>query len=190
MSIALIVLLVLVAVVLYGWYATIVTRRNRVAEALSGIDVQLTQRHDLIPNLLAIAKRFMTHEQDLLAEITALRARATGAVGATDAAAIGAKFATEQQLGTDLSRLFAVAENYPQLKSDGPMIEAQHGLSEVETNIAAARRFYNSAVGDLRNAIQIFPGTLLAALAGAGTLPPFFEAAAENRAPVDVASLL
>ena len=187
-------LLVIVALVvlvgLYAWYASIVMRRNRVAEALAGIDVQLTQRHDLIPNLLAVAKRFMTHEHDLLEEITALRTRAAGAVGARDAAAIGAKFATEEKLGADLSRLFAVAENYPQLKSDGPMIEAQRGLSEVETNIAAARRFYNSAVADLRNATQIFPGTVLAGLAGVGTPPPFFEAPAESRAPVDAASYL
>jgi len=175
---------------LYAWYVTIVARRNRVAEALAGIDVQLTQRHDLIPNLLAIAKRFMTHEQDLLENITALRNRAAGAVGTTDTAAIGEKFATEAKLGTDLSRLFAVAENYPQLKADGPMIEAQRALSEVETNIAAARRFYNSAVSGLRNAIEIFPGSMLAGLAGAGTPPPFFEAAVESRAPVDAAKLL
>lgn len=190
MSWLLLIVALVVLVGLYVWYAAIVTRRNRVGEALAGIDVQLTQRHDLIPNLLAIAKRFMGHEHDLLEEITTLRTRAAGVVGATDPAAIGAKFATEAKLGTDLSRLFAVAENYPQLKSDGPMIEAQHGLSEVETNIAAARRFYNSAVGDLRNATQIFPGTLLAALAGAGTPPPFFEAAAESRAPVDAANYL
>lgn len=190
MSWVLLILALAVLVGLYGWYASIVTRRNRVGEALAGIDVQLTQRHDLIPNLLAVAKRFMAHEHDLLEKIATLRTRAAGAVGASDPAAIGAKFATEQKLGADLSRLFAVAENYPQLKSDEPMIEAQHGLSEVETNIAAARRFYNSAVGDLRNATQIFPGTLLAALAGVGAPPPFFEAPAESRAPVDAASYL
>lgn len=186
-------LLILAAVALvglYAWYATIVARRNRVAEALSGIDVQLTQRHDLIPNLLATAKRFMAHEHDLLEEITALRNRAASAVGATDPAATAARFTTEEKLGAGVSRLFAVAENYPQLKSDGPMIEAQRGYGEVETNIAAARRFYNSAVGDLRNATQIFPGTLLAGIAGAGMPPPFFEAPAESRAPVDAANYL
>ncbi|TRW15166.1 LemA family protein [Glacieibacterium frigidum] len=169
---------------LYLWYATIVTRRNRVGEALAGVDVQLQQRHDLIPNLLTIAKRFMEHERGLLDEITALRARAASA---TDPAA---KFAAEGQLDIGLGKLFAVAEAYPDLKSDGPMIEAQRGLSEVETNISAARRFYNSAVGDLRNATQIFPGTLLAGLAGASTPPPFYEAPDASRAAVDASKYL
>jgi LemA protein len=175
---------------LYALYASIVTKRNRVAEALASIDVQLTQRHDLIPNVLAIAKRFMEHERGLMDEITAVRAKASQSVGVQDAAKIGEKFAAENQLGVDMGRFFAVAENYPALKSDGPMIEAQKSYEEVETNIAAARRFYNSAVGDLRNAVQIFPGVLVAGLAGAGTPPPFFEASAEARAPVDAAALL
>lgn len=190
MTIALLVLAAFASVALYAWYASIVTRRNRVAEALSGIDVQLTQRHDLIPNLLAIAKRFMVHEHDLLEEIATLRGQAAGAVGLRDPSSVTAKFVTEQKLGADLSRLFAVAENYPQLRSDGPMVEAQRGYTEIETNIAAARRFYNSAVGELRNAVQIFPGSLLAGLAGAGTLPPFFEAPADSRGAVDAASYL
>jgi LemA protein len=169
---------------LYAWYASIVARRNRVAAALAGIDAQLNQRHDLIPNLLAIAKRYMAHESGLLEEVTRLRAAATGA---SDPAA---RFAAEQQLSAGLGRLIATAENYPDLKADGPMIEAQRGLQEVETNIAAARRFYNSAVEDLRNATQTFPGSLLAPLAGAGTTPPMFEASAEARAPVDAAAHL
>ncbi|QXQ05734.1 LemA family protein [Sphingosinicellaceae bacterium] len=169
---------------LYTWYANIVTRRNRVGEALAGVDVQLSQRHDLIPNLLAVAKRFMEHERGLLDEITALRAKAASATQPA------AKFAAEGQLDAGLGRLFAVAEAYPQLKSDGPMIEAQRGLTEVETNIAAARRFYNTAVTDLRNATQIFPGSLLAGLAGASTPPPFFEAPEASRAPVDAAKYL
>jgi LemA protein len=186
-------LLIVVGVVLlglYGLYASIVTKKNRVAEALASIDVQLTQRHDLIPNVLAIAKRFMEHERGLMEDITALRAKASQAVGVQDPGKIGEKFAAENRLGADLGRLFAVAENYPALKSDGPMIQAQRSYEEVETNIAAARRFYNSAVGDLRNAVQIFPGSLLAGLAGVGAPAPFFEAAAEDRAPVDAASLL
>lgn len=86
--------------------------------------------------------------------------------------------------------MFALAENYPALKSDAPMIEAQRGYQEVETNIAAARRFYNAAVGDLRNATQIFPGPVLAGLAGASQLPPFFEATVEARGPVDASAYL
>lgn len=170
---------------LYAWYASIVAKRNRVGEALAGIDAQLNQRHDLVPNLLAIAKRYMAHESDVLDEVTRLR---TAAGAARDPAA---KFAAEAQLDAGIGRLMAVAENYPDLKAAGPMIEAQRGLQEVETNIAAARRFYNSAVADLRNATQTFPGSLLAPLAGAGgTPPPFFEAPVAARAPIDAAALL
>jgi len=190
MNIILWVAAISLALVLYPWYATIVKRRNRVAEALAGIDVQLTQRHDLIPNLLTIARKFMEHERVLLDEITALRSKATSFGNTTDAAAIADRFEAEGQLTAGLGRLFAVAENYPSLESDGPMMQAQRGYQEVETNIAAARRFYNSAVGGLNNAIQIFPGPLLASLAGVGKPPPFFEASAAARAGVDAGELL
>jgi LemA protein len=172
---------------IYAWYATIVTRRNRVSEALGGIDAQLQQRHDLIPNLLTIARRFMEHERALLDEITALRTKAQAQAGSRDFAAAGERFATEAQLAADMGRLFALAEAYPQLRSDGPMIQAQKTYAEVETNIAAARRFYNSAVGELRNSVQIFPGPLLQGLAGVDVLPPFFETTEPARAPIDAA---
>ncbi len=181
---------ILLGVVLFSWYAVIVTRRNRVAEALAGIDVQLAQRHDLIPNLLAIARKYMDHERGLLEEITSLRSKAASFTGTTDPAAAAGKFAAEQQLAAGLGRFFAVAENYPSLKSDGPMIEAQRGYQEVETNIAAARRFYNSAVGGLNNAMQIFPGPVLARLAGVVAPPAFFEAPAAAREAVDAGQLL
>lgn len=177
-------------VVLYSWYATIVTRRNRVGEALAGIDVQLLQRHDLIPNLLAIARKYMDHERRLLDEITTLRSTAASFSGKTDPGAAAAKFMAEGQLEAGLGRLFAVAENYPSLKADGPMMQAQRGYQEIETNIAAARRFYNSAVAELKNSIQVFPGPLLARLAGVAAPPPFFEAPAAARAAVDAGSLL
>lgn len=181
---------VVVTAGLYIWYAAIVTRRNRVAEALAGIDVQLNQRHDLIPNLLAIASRFMKHEKGLLEEITALRASAAGQAGKRDPKDAAERFAIEGKLEAGVGRLFALAENYPALKSDALMIEAQRGYREVEINIAAARRFYNSAVGDLRNATQIFPGSLLAGLAGVTGPTPFFEAPEAARAPVDAAANL
>lgn len=179
-------LIVALAVVagLYFWYASIVSRRNRVAAALAGIDAQLNMRHDLVPNLLAIAKRYMAHETDVIEQVTQLRAAALGASSPAD------KFAAETKLDAGIGRLMAVAENYPALKADGPMIEAQRGLQEVETNIAAARRFYNSAVESLRNATQTFPGPLLAGLAGAGTPPPMFEAPEGARTPIDAGALL
>lgn len=179
-----------VLVVLYLWYATIVKRRNRVTEALGGIDVQLQQRHDLIPNVLTIARRFMEHERTLLNEITELRARAHGQIGERDFAKVGEKFAAEAQLGQQMGRLLMLAENYPQARADGPMMEAQRTYAEVETNIAAARRFYNTAVAELSNSVQIFPGPLLMGLAGVRTVPPTFQTADAARAPVDAAKHL
>ena len=175
---------------LYAWYVTIVTRRNRVSEALAGIDVQLQQRHDLIPNVLAIARRFMAHERTLLEEITALRAKASQQLGERDFSKIPDKFETEARLGGQMGRLLVISENYPALRADGPMIEAQRTYTEVETNIAAARRFYNSAVTDLRNAVQIFPGSLLKGVAGVSTVPPVFETIEAARTAVDASKHL
>lgn len=127
----------------------------------------------------------MECERALLEEITALRTRALSQGAKGGAAAAAEKFAAEEQLSAGIGRLFAVAENYPELRSDGPMIEAQRGYQEVETNIAAARRSYNATVGELSNVIQIFPGQLLARLAGVTWPPPFFKAEESARAPVD-----
>lgn len=184
------ILVIAAAAILYGWHAAIVSRRNAVAEALGGVDAQLQQRHDLIPNVLAIAKRFMQHESDLFARITQLRSAAAGMAGERAFGQIGEKLRIESQLGESVGRLFALAEGYPQLKSDATMVEAQRSYQEVETNIAAARRFYNSAVGRLRNAVEIYPGPALARLAGVTALPPFFEAAESARGPVSAQDTL
>jgi LemA protein len=177
-------------VLLYAWYAAIVKRRNRVAEALAGIDVQLQQRHDLIPNVLVIASRFMEHERTLLAEITELRTRANQQIGERDFTKIQEKFDTEARLGQQMGRLMVLSENYPQLRSDAPMIEAQRTYAEIETNIAAARRFYNASVAELRNAAEIFPGSLLKGLAGVSTLPPSFQTTEAARVAVDASKYL
>ena len=175
---------------MYFWYTAIVRRRIRVAEALAGIDVQLQQRHDLIPNVLTIAKRFMEHERSLLNEITELRARAHQQVGERDFSKVNEKFETEARLGQQMGRLMMLAENYPQLKSDGPMIEAQRTYTEIETNIAAARRFYNASVGSLTNAVATFPGPLLKGLAGVSEMPPFFQTVDAARKTVDAGQYL
>lgn len=180
----------LVVVLLYLQYAALVRRRNRVAEALAGIDAQLQQRHDLIPNVLRIARRFMEHESALLNDITALRAKAQQQLGERDFARIPEKLDAEARLGQQMGRLLMLAENYPQLRSDGPMIEAQRTYSEVEANIAAARRFYNAAVKELRNAAEIFPGQLLRGVAGVRTIPPPFEAVDAARTAVDASKYL
>lgn len=187
-----IVLLIIgcILAVLYAWYVVVVRARNKVGEALGAIDAQLQQRHDLIPNVLAIARRFLEHEKNLLEEITALRASAAPGLGERDFAKVGMKFETETRLAADMTRLFALAENYPELTSSGPMMEAQRAYGEVENNIAAARRFYNSAVNALKNAVETFPGPLVSGLAGVRVLPPFFQAVAGAEKPIDAASHL
>ena len=174
----------------YTWYAAIVRRKNRVLEALAGIDVQLQQRHDLIPNVLTVARRFMEHERQLMAEITDLRSKAHQQVGERDFAKVAQKFETETRLAQQMGRLMMLAENYPQLKSDAPMLEAQRTYTEIETNIAAARRFYNATVTDLNNAVQTFPGSLLKGLAGVRETPPFFQTTEAARSAVDASKYL
>lgn len=182
-----------IVVIGYIWYVSIIGRRNKAQEAFSGIDVQLKKRHDLIPNILTIAKRFMEHERGLLEDITRLRAQALEAVGRPDAAAApeAAKqlFEIEAALQGRMGQLMVAVENYPDLKSDQTMLQAQRSYNEVEANIAAARRFYNSAVTALRNAIQVFPGSMIAGMAGVGDMP-LFQAADTDRQPVDAEKFL
>lgn len=171
---------------LYLWYVTIVRRANKAREALASIDAHLRQRHDLIPNLVKLAGRFMEHERGLIEEVTRLRAQAQTAQAG---GATGERFAAENALAQATGRLLVGVEAYPALKSDATVIEAQRGWTETEAQITAARRFYNSAVGDLNNAIQIFPGGIIAALAGVRGLP-FFETPAETRAAPTMDDLL
>ena len=177
------------AVVLYIWYAKIVARRNTAREALSGIDVQLTKRSELIPNILAIAKKFMEHEKELLEEVTKLRSKATAGYDALDPKQVAKHFEDSAALGAQMGKLMISMEAYPDLKSDRAMVQAQKTYNEVEAQIAAARRFYNSAVSDLNNSIEIFPGSLLAPLANSRVMP-FYEGDTTSREPVDAAKLL
>lgn len=174
----------LLLLVLYLWYASIVRRANKVREALGSIDAHLRQRHDLIPNVVKLAGRFMAHERGLIEEVTRLRARVEE--GGADPAE---RFAAENQLARATGRLLATAEAYPTLKSDATIIEAQRSWAETEAQITAARRFYNAAVTELNNAVQVFPGSLLAAVAGIKTMP-YFETPPETRNAPDVDALL
>ena len=171
-------------VVLYLWYATIVRRANKVREALASIDVHLRQRHDLIPNLVKLAGRYMEHERGLIEEVTRLRSRAETVSGAGPE-----RFAVENQLAQATGRLLVSAEAYPALKADATVVEAQRGWEDTEAQITAARRFYNAAVTDLNNAIQVFPGGLLAVLAGARGMA-YFETPPETRTAPSVDDLL
>lgn len=189
---AMLILAILIGAVLVGgylWYATLISRRNKAQEALSSIDVQLRKRHDLLPNVLAIAKKFMEHEKDLLTELTALRASLGSGLNAADPDGVAEALKLDGILRGAMGRFFAVAENYPELRSSENMLAAQHSFEEVEGHIAAARRFYNASVTALNNAAQIWPGSMIASMAGVRPLP-FYEVEDAARAPVNAAKHL
>jgi LemA protein len=184
------------AAALYVWYATIIARRNKVREALSSVDVHLNQRHDLIPNIVSLAGRFMEHERALITDVTRLRAEAQQTGQGTGqqttpatATAASKRFALEGELGQRVGQLLVSMEAYPALKSDQPLREAQQTWTEIEAQITASRRFYNAAVNQLNNAIQIFPGSMIAAVAGV-TAMPFFEAPLAARTAPSVDGIL
>lgn len=170
---------------LYGVYVNVIKSKNSVREALSGIDVQLKKRHDLVPNILTIAKKFMEHESEIFTKVTELRTQAMKAPSGSKA-----KFAAEGLLDNMMSQLMVSVENYPQLKSDATMTQAMRTYNEVEEHISAARRFYNSALTQLRNSVMIFPGSLFAGLAVEEMNFSYFEAAESDRASVDASQYL
>ncbi|GGO69159.1 LemA family protein [Bowmanella pacifica] len=181
-----IAMLAIPLVLLYVWYASIISRRNAAQEAFSGIDVQLKKRTDLIPNILKIAASFMQHEKTLLEDITRLR---TEVLKASGQAAQSERFALEADLSQKMGSLLVAVENYPELKSQQNMLEAQRVYADVEEHISAARRSYNAAGKSYRDAIQIFPGNLIAAMLGLSPMP-FFEVVEADRKPVDADSFL
>jgi len=178
--------LILTAILLlfYFWYMAIITRRNKVLEALSGIDVQLKNRLDLIPNILKIAKKFMEHETEIFNEVTALREGLSKDYNKKDVSEVANHLKVSQDLAQKMQAFMLRAENYPELRSSENMLQAQRSYNEIEGQIAAARRFYNAAVNSLSNAIQIFPGNILAALMGIKTMP-FFAAEDAAKSSID-----
>ena len=185
----LIIVVVTVTLILYVLYARIIKNKNKVYEALAGIDVQLKNRSNLIPNILEIAKKFMEHEKELISSVTELRTKTDKDYDSNDTAAVKEHVAVASALDAQMGQLMISVEAYPDLKSDQAMQQAQLSYNEVETKIAAARRFYNSAVGQLNNSIEIFPGILLAQYANASVMP-FYEVDEASKAPIDASSIL
>lgn len=180
-GIAVIIGIILLAV-FYGLYVQLIRKKNKTAEAMGGIDVQLKKRYDLIPNILTIANKFMEHEKSLITEITDLRTQAAGL--RSNAETITEKMHLDNTIASKMGQLMVNVENYPQLKSDQTMIQAMQTYSEVEEHIAAARRFYNSAVNDLNNSVEIFPSSMIAGMLGIAKYP-FFEADEISRKSVN-----
>ena len=148
-----------IVIALIGMYNGLITRKNRVEEASSDIDVQLKRRYELIPNLVNTVKGYATHEREVFEKVTELRA---GLLTGTTAE----KIATSNQLTETLKSLFAVAENYPELKANQNFLALQGDLTDTQDKIMAAQRFYNANVRDFNTAIQLFPTNLIASSLG------------------------
>jgi LemA protein len=173
------VILVVIAVVLISSYNGLVQLRVRCDSAWSDIDVQLKRRHDLIPNLVETVKGYATHEKGTFENIAKFRSQAMQATSPND------KAVAENQLTGALKSLFAVAENYPELKASEQFTQLQDSLSQTEDSIQNARRYYNAVVRDLNTKIQVFPTNILAGMFGFQARQ-FFETSDADREPVAV----
>jgi LemA protein len=158
MGLLLILILAILVVLLIVLYNRLVTLRNQVQNGWKQIDVQLKRRHDLIPNLVNTVKGAMEFERGTLEKVITARNAAVGAQGVADAAA------KEQALTGALSRLFALAENYPVLKSNENVRQLQEELSSTENKISFARQFYNDIATTFNTAQQVFPANIIAGI--------------------------
>ena len=190
MNIALIVSIVVLVVIvgwIYGIYVSLIKKRNKAMEAFSSIDVQLKKRYDLIPNILTFAQKFMEHERGLMEEVTKLRTQVMGLPDNFEN--IDRKIALDGEIANKMGQIMVAVENYPQLKSDQTMVTAMQTYNEVEEHISAARRFYNSAANELKNAVEIFPSSLIARMINVKAVD-FFKAAEIERKPINAADFL
>src|SRR3954464_9476096 len=160
--IVIVVIVVIVALVIAGIYNGLVSRRNRIDEALGQIEVQLKRRHDLIPNLVEAVKGYMGFEQSVLTQVTQARANAVAA-GAQGPAA---QAQAENALTGALRSVFAVVENYPDLKASTNVMQLQEELTTTENQISFSRQHYNATVLDYNNSIQTVPAVLFAGVLG------------------------
>ncbi len=179
------ILIVVLAVVVLAilWfifvYNGLIRLKNRVQEAWSDIDVQLKRRYDLIPNLVETVKGYASHESKLFEKVTQARSQAMQAQGAAN------KAKAENMLSDTLKSLFAVAENYPNLRASENFSKLQDELSDTENKIQAARRFYNGNVRDFNTKIEVFPNNLIAGMLNFKQYE-FFEAGEGERTNVEV----
>lgn len=171
--------IVVAGVVLVGLYNRLVTFLNRVDNAWSQIDVQLKRRYDLIPNLVETVKGYAAHERQLFENVTKARAQAISAGN------VGEQAQAENMLTGTLRSLFAVAENYPDLKANQNFLMLQEELSGTESKIAFARQFYNDSVMSYNTALQTFPSNMVAGMFGFAQRE-YFEIEEGSREPIKV----
>ena len=179
----LIIVLVVVALIalwLVSLYNRLVSLRNNRENAFANIDVQLKQRYDLVPQLVATVKGYATHEREVLERVTAARAAAMGAQSVND------KIMADNALTSALAGLKVSLEAYPDLKANQNFLQLQTEIADIENKLAATRRFFNSTTRELNTAVQAFPSNLIAGMSGFHK-EPMFEIAQEDRATLDKA---
>ncbi len=179
LSYIILIVVVLVVVWLVGVYNGLIRLNNRTKEAWSDIDVQLKRRHDLIPNLVETVKGYAVHERELFEKVTIARTAAMGAGSPHE------KAEAENMLSGTLKSLFAVAENYPELKASENFAKLQDELADTENKIQAARRFYNGNARDFNTKMEVFPNNLIVSWMKF-TKYDYFEAGAEEKENVAV----
>lgn len=182
-----IIIVFIILVFFYNIYVALIKSKNKAQEAYSGISVQLKKRYDLIPNILQIANKFMEHERGIMEEITKLRTAAQKL--GDDISNSAKKFELDKEIRSKMAQIMVAVENYPQLKSDSTMVAAMQTYNEVEEHIAAARRFYNSAVLELNNRVEIFPSSMVAAMINVKK-QEFFQIDANETAPINASQYL
>lgn len=174
------VVLVLIALWLVGLYNRLVSLRNNRENAFANIDVQLKQRYDLVPQLVATVKGYATHEREVLEKVTVARAAAMGAVSIND------KVMADNALTSALAGLKVSLEAYPELKANQNFLQLQTEIADIENKLAATRRFFNSTTRELNTAVQSFPSNLIANAFGFHK-ELMFEIPQEDRATLDKA---
>ena len=179
-TIIIIAVIALIVLWIISIYNSMVRLRNNRENAFSNIDVQLKQRYDLVPQLVSTVKGYATHEKELLERITEARSACLSANSIND------KISANNMLSNALNGLKVSVEAYPDLKANQNFMQLQSELSDIENKLAAARRFFNSSTKELNNAVQTFPGNLLAGMFGFHK-EPMFEVAQEERATIEKA---
>ena len=178
------IIIIAVAVVILlgiiGLYNNLVRMRNNRENAFANIDVQLKQRHDLVPQLVSTVKGYASHEKTVLENVTNARTAAMSANNIND------KIQAENKLSSALANLKVSLEAYPDLKANQNFLQLQTEISDIENKLAASRRFFNSATKELNNAVQTFPANILAGMFGFHK-EPMFEIPATDRASLDTA---